>query len=350
MSLKSFSVRNFRCLTDFELHNIARINLLVGDNDTGKTALLEALFAHLSQANAINLVTLKGFRQRADTLSEGFWREFFSGFDEKNEIQLLSVDSTGKQRLSKLMVGATAQVSLSVPSATGDQIGDKAFSFRPLRVEYTDSGLDKPVVNEVTAEGRRLLQRQQFSPDLNAYFFSTAGLPDPEGVAKHVSQLFINKQEASLLHLAKVIDERIDKLSVASPKGISEVFLDLGQSRLFPLTLMGSGVFRALGIAAAIPAYSGGIVLVDEVDSGIYYKRLGDLWRGIYQLARDYDVQLFATSHSAECVSAAIDAVTPDLADPDPLHVYRLERGRRTPIPYESKSLRSAVEFMADVR
>ena len=41
--LRSFSVRNFRCLEDLEIHNLARVNLFVGDNDVGKTALLEAL-------------------------------------------------------------------------------------------------------------------------------------------------------------------------------------------------------------------------------------------------------------------------------------------------------------------
>jgi len=57
--LKSFRVGNFRGLEDLELHDLARINLVVGNNDAGKTALLESLFVHLSQTNTANVVTLK---------------------------------------------------------------------------------------------------------------------------------------------------------------------------------------------------------------------------------------------------------------------------------------------------
>ena len=63
-----------------------------------------------------------------------------------------------------------------------------------------------------------------------------------------------------------------------------------------------------------------------------------------------HDVQVIATTHSAECITSAIEAVAPDLADADPLHIYRLIRGERLPIPYQGESLKSAAEFMAEVR
>lgn len=350
MSLKSFSVRNFRCLADVELHNFARINLLVGDNDTGKTALLEALFAHLSQGNAINLTNLKAFRRSAAVLGEAFWLDLFNGFDDKKQIQLVSVDHAGKQRHSTFMVGETAHISIDVPQENTEKGIDASLSFRPLRVTYSDSDVDKPFANEVYAERQRLVQKERFNPDLKGYYFSTAGPPDIETIATHVSELFVQKQESALLNLAKIIDERILKLTPASPKGSNEVFVDLGEPQLVPLTLMGSGVVRALGIAAALPHFSGGVVLIDEVDAGIYFKRFKELWNALTQLAKNYDVQIFASTHSAECVNAAAESVAPDLKDTDPLHVYRLIRGKRLPVPYEGKSLKSVMEFMAEVR
>jgi ABC-type lipoprotein export system ATPase subunit len=113
---------------------------------------------------------------------------------------------------------------------------------------------------------------------------------------------------------------------------------------------MGSGVLRAIGIAAAVLVYAAGLILVDEIEDGIYYKRLSDFWKMLYEMAKRSDVQIIATTHSAECVSAAMEAITPDLKDADPLHIYKLMRGRRSPIPYEKESLKSAVEFMAELR
>ena len=43
--LRKFSVRNFRCLRKLEIEPLARVNLIVGENNVGKTALLEALFS-----------------------------------------------------------------------------------------------------------------------------------------------------------------------------------------------------------------------------------------------------------------------------------------------------------------
>jgi hypothetical protein len=133
-------------------------------------------------------------------------------------------------------------------------------------------------------------------------------------------------------------------------EGNPRVYVDLGEPRLLPLSLLGSGVVRALGIASAIPLYKEGVLLVDEIENGIYHTRLHDFWNAIDHMAKLFNVQIVATTHSAECLTAAIESVTPDLAGADPLHVYKLLRGKRVPIPYERGTLQSALEFMAEVR
>jgi AAA15 family ATPase/GTPase len=47
--IHSIDIRNFRCFERLEIGNCRRINLLVGDNGSGKTALLEAIFLALSK-------------------------------------------------------------------------------------------------------------------------------------------------------------------------------------------------------------------------------------------------------------------------------------------------------------
>jgi hypothetical protein len=356
--LKSFAARNFRCLADFELHNLARMNLLVGDNDEGKTALLEALFAHLSQANPTSFLILKAFRRSVGSVDDTFWQEFFANLDDSRDIHLSSVDSAGRERKNKFTVGERVQITVSAPPASGSNIRIPAgsplgsVSFRPLRVEYQDGTREEPLRNEIVFNPSILtfVPEHRIEPDLPAYFFSAAGPPEADTVAKQLSQLVVNKQEIALTNLAKVMDDRIQGLFVASPRGAIEAFVDLGERRLFPLTLMGSGVVRAIGIAAAVLVYAAGLILVDEIEDGIYYKRLGDFWKMLYEMAKRSDAQIIASTHSAECVGAAMEAITPDLKDADPLHIYRLVRGRRLPIPYEKESLKSADEFMAELR
>jgi hypothetical protein len=357
---KSFAVKNFRCLNDFEVHGLARVNIFVGDNDTGKTALLEALFAHLLQTNVMNLIALKAIRRTLGTApDESFWQEFFTGLDDAKEILLTSVDSEGKSRKSRLTARVATQVSLGSPAASGDAVPPlmrppvlPSASSRVLRAEYFDDRSDTARVNEVTLDPLKasFAQTNPTSPDVRAYLFPVGGPSELETLAKHVSEILVRKQESLLVSIAKIVDERVQGLSVVSLKGTSELYVDLGEPRLVPLNLFGSGVVRAIGIAAAIPNYANGALLVDEIETGIYYKRLPDFLKTVHQMAKASGVQVFATTHSAECIAAAIEAVAPDLAESDPLHVYKLVRGRSMPIPYEKESLESVSEFMADVR
>ena len=41
---KSFRVKNFRCFKDLQINDLGRVNLIAGKNNTGKTALLEAMY------------------------------------------------------------------------------------------------------------------------------------------------------------------------------------------------------------------------------------------------------------------------------------------------------------------
>ena len=48
LRIDSFSVGAFRGLTDIKLDNLGSINLLVGDNNAGKTSILEAIAIQLN--------------------------------------------------------------------------------------------------------------------------------------------------------------------------------------------------------------------------------------------------------------------------------------------------------------
>ena len=356
--LKSFSVKNFRSLRDFEIHNLARVNLIVGDNDVGKTALIEAFFTHLVQGNILALVQLKGFRRSPFVADESCWDDFFNKFDTSRDIELASIDARSIDRTSKISVGRKTQMNVVVPPVSGANVEGQqrvfaaAATYRPLKVEFKVGSTKQPFSNELTfdPQKRTFTQVAEFSPDTNSFYFSTAGPPELEGLVRNLSNILVSKKQSDVIALGKTIDANIQGLSVASPKGLPEVFVDTGESTLTHLTLFGSGVVRAIGIGSAIPANQGGVVLVDEIETGIYFSRLGEFWRTIFEMAKKDDVQVIVTSHSDECVQAAIETVAPDIADSDPLHVYKIVPHRNRPIPYERASLKSAAEMLADLR
>ena len=65
----------------------------------------------------------------------------------------------------------------------------------------------------------------------------------------------------------------------------------------------------------------GGALLVDEIENGIHHSMAADMWRFILDVVRELDVQVFATTHSYECIQAA------QSLNSDDLMVHRLEAG-----------------------
>ena len=65
-------------------------------------------------------------------------------------------------------------------------------------------------------------------------------------------------------------------------------------------------------------------LLIDEVESGIHHGLHADLWRFVFQAARRLDVQVFAATHSLDCLRGFAQAVDED-PDNDGM-VVRLER------------------------
>jgi AAA15 family ATPase/GTPase len=71
-----------------------------------------------------------------------------------------------------------------------------------------------------------------------------------------------------------------------------------------PIRSLGDGMQRMLGISLALVNAKDGMLLIDEIENGLHYSVQLDLWRLIFQLARRLNVQVFATSHSWDCIES----------------------------------------------
>ena len=121
----------------------------------------------------------------------------------------------------------------------------------------------------------------------------------------------------------------------------------LVEGKRVPVGSMGYGVWRLLGIALALVRAEGGILLIDEIDTGLHYTVLVDVWRLVYDTAARLGVQVFATTHSRDCYEA-LAAVT-QVGRQD-ISLQRIERGRALAVSFSESEIRQAAARGVEVR
>ena len=77
-----------------------------------------------------------------------------------------------------------------------------------------------------------------------------------------------------------------------------------GSDESFPLARFGDGTVKWARIFMEMARYPHGRLMIDEIDAGIHYRRLDHFWTAIAQAAFESDIQIFAATHSLECLKS----------------------------------------------
>ena len=70
-----------------------------------------------------------------------------------------------------------------------------------------------------------------------------------------------------------------------------------------PLKSMGDGMTRLLHIIVALVNAQNGLLLIDEFENGFHWSIQPKVWDIVFQLSKKLNVQVFATTHSRDCVA-----------------------------------------------
>jgi hypothetical protein len=167
----------------------------------------------------------------------------------------------------------------------------------------------------------------------------------------HFGELEKSKRLNEVISSLQIIEPRLRRLSLVPFTRGTEIHGDIeGISRLVPLPLIGEGMRRLLSIVLAIANVPGGIVLVDEIENGLHYSVLSNVWKAVADAARRNDVQIFAATHSWECLRAAHETFSQD--ERYDFRYYRLDRNDEavTCVPYDRELIEASLTMGMEVR
>jgi len=128
------------------------------------------------------------------------------------------------------------------------------------------------------------------------------------------------------------------------------IYVDVGLQEKIPAVHLGQGFVRLLSIYAEIIASNKQVILIDEIENGLHHSVLADIWRGLLNAAEHENVQVFATTHSYECIRAAHQAFAETLAYDFALHRLDEVRGEITVTTLDKEALETSLASNFEVR
>ncbi len=323
---KSIKIKNLRAISDLEIENLGQVNLIVGQNNCGKTTILEAIFFLIGQTNpklTINANILRGL----DLHSNEYWCSFFHNMNFNLDVEISAI-LRDREKKQKLVILPEVQKETPTKSVSSDVIsvdfqnGDSkaAFVINGLKLRFTNE--QDPTNEEISTihfEGDQL---------------QTQGIKQSteKGIWVSPSTRFDWRVRFGLIQRKKLIGELISLLNEIEPR-ISDIRLnevgileaEVGLSRLIPVNLMGGGIASFLSVALAMLDMQDGVVLIDEIETGLHHSVQEKLWKGIFNWSEKLNVQVFATTHSNECIRAFCNSVDMSLFGSE-TKLFRIER------------------------
>lgn len=365
LPLASFKVTGFRTFRELQIPELRRVNLFVGENNVGKTTLLEAFQLYAAGATSDSLANL--LSSRGDLPPEGGHRQNMTP-----ELLAPAVDRIFHQDLNgnrdrQLALGPDSVRELRVErgwiitSGTGEP-RTMEFSATPSEelLSEQDRGLRVRVGDFSTMIFRdtRLLRRAgQLGPLrhlLPSSYVPALGMLSGE-IAAAWDRIALTDAEDLILDALRIIAPALERLSLVGDVDIhggrQMVARLQAQPGPVPLRALGDGMNRLLEIALALVTAAGGILLVDEIENGLHYSVQADVWRMVIRAAESLNVQVFATTHSWDCIRAFAAATAAD--DAGAAMLYRLDRRREgevRAVQYSAEEVGVAADQEIEVR
>jgi len=366
--LETLAIRGFRGFESYRLTDLTRVNLVVGKNNCGKTSVLEIIELLIAGGHPpvflASLARRDGAKLRKVTPDVSHF--FFGHKCVPGASFTLSSDDAGR--------------TLSVKILSLEEVGDEADEWYRNVTRQRQLGFDHPVEAVMPAFGmsithdtpenapngkivlpimengrilieslRRWMGDRRFGPPMR--FYSLDSL-NPVSMGEMWNTVLTQGLEAEIVSDMKLLEPELDSIHFLTSDGLENDIL-VGRrngGRRLPIGNFGDGMRRLLALRLSFVGTTNGVLLIDEIDTGLHWTIMEEMWQVVVEVARKSNVQVFATTHSHDCIRGLGSLIQSRPEFADQVSIQKVVSSLPQAVCLRGDQIRVAVEQDIEVR
>ena len=335
--LDSLHIKNFRCFEDLTIPSLGRVNLIVGKNNSGKSSFLDAIrvFASKGSMNTLNdiLISRDELVRSGEDEEQDFLLSLTSLFygrelpEEQDKGIMIGSITNVKQRLKIDAIAYVEQFEVTEEEASGRTIRrrkripiDEFQSLFPTLFPIDETSMEDVKIGIYVSYGdsrilidsyyyRRPLLRKDAEKLETSHSYVPTKIVSPSEIASLWDQVLFTPYEEEIKKSLALIEENILDIGfIKSSKNSRDDRMAIvkirNSQKPIPLKSMGEGISRLLQLFLYAFQAKSGFLLIDEFENGLHYSIQEEVWEKLFKLAKELDIQVFATTHSEDTIKA----------------------------------------------
>ncbi|APS29997.1 ATP-binding protein [Pectobacterium brasiliense] len=301
VQFSEINISKYKSFKSFKLENLNKINIIAGFNNSGKTSLLEAIYL-LTQQNDIS--------------------SFFNLVKSKNK----SID------LSPVLLNKIFTKDISINGVYNNvSVGVEYKKFEAIDIDKKDDYIASYSVSssvdgqEFSTVIHTFVHEQMIRNNNSILKLCPASIESPyfyslEGLIKNYTKSVETKCRSNdgdefvtalslVVEFLRNIDSTILDVRFTEENELKRFIVESEKSKFsnFDITTYGEGLQRIFYIALSFAASKNGVLLIDEFETAIHYSLLIKFTYFVQKLSENFNVQVFITTHSQECIAAFLN-------------------------------------------
>ncbi|RKU97664.1 ATP/GTP-binding protein [Helicobacter pylori] len=319
--IQSVRIKNFKNFKNTKIDGFTKLNIITGENNAGKSNLLEALYYLVGKSMhpCTNVLEIYDNIRKEPLTSESKSLMFY-GLDTEKEIQIVTtLDNNQTLDLQIKFIASENQKVIEsqiIPIAEQTQMSSQLnFTLKKNNEEIYNDHLNiakVPNFPPIPNQSGYNRQFKNFDPNqLQKLLPFESAVIIPSDVAyrqahmiQAVSKICSNNQlEEELNKHLNQFDNNIQAISFNTNNQLKLKVKNIKEK--VPLSVFGDGLKKYLHIVSAFMADNAKTIYIDEVENGLHFSRMGLLLKNIIDFInnnKDGNLQVFMTTHNQEFI------------------------------------------------